>query len=99
MIRERIARAIMSLCCVVALCALVGCPPHGPTPIGPPVVGDAAPAPSCSTACAHAETVCPGSGSPCGNACNRIGGAFPACVLAAPGCPALNMCDPLGTGQ
>lgn len=91
-------RILLSLAAFVALAALAGCPPRPNPPIGPPDASDAAPAPapvSCDTGCANAEKVCPGSGSPCGPACNRVGAVYARCVGAAASCPDLKACDPL----
>lgn len=102
MILRVVARAAFSLACVVALGALLACPKPGPTPVvNPPDAADAAPvappapAVSCETACAHAEKVCPGSGSPCLPACNRIGPDYARCAGAATSCSGLKGCDPL----
>jgi hypothetical protein len=87
---------------IVALCA--ACPKPGPAPIvNPPDAADAAlkPAPSCSTACKHADAVCPGSLNPCSSGCNRIGATYARCAGGLAGgagaCHALDNCDPLNS--
>lgn len=92
----------MKIFAALVVCALISCTPRPPTPVvNPPDAADAGPAQppappvSCDTGCKHADTVCPGSGSPCGPACNRIGAVYARCVGAAAGCPDLKRCDPL----
>jgi hypothetical protein len=86
-----------------------GCPkPPTPGPVNPGGAGGAAypePGPvqpgnieQCAAAARHADDVCPGSLSPTVQACSRAGGAdsqLIPCVMAADGCPALRLCDPL----
>jgi hypothetical protein len=79
---------------------LAGCPKPGPAPVvGPPDAADAARPVSCETLCRHAEAVCPGSGSPCGPICNRVGATYARCVGVVVDCPGLNACDPLNAPQ
>jgi hypothetical protein len=99
-------RVLICLAGFVAIAAILGgCPHPGPAPVTPPDAADASPATmdaarpvSCDTACRHAEKVCPGSGSPCGRPCNRIGAEYARCVNAATGCKGpsgVAGCDPL----
>jgi hypothetical protein len=94
-------RILVGLAGTVIL-ALLACPsPPNPGPNGPGGAGGSAPPAivSCDTGCKHAEKVCPGSGSPCGPACNRTGSVYAACVGAAANCAALKACDPLNGPQ
>ena len=96
-------RILVGVVGTVVLGLVLACPPSKPPPQNPPDASDAAPAPppapSCGVACQHAEAVCPGSGSPCSNACNRIGAVYATCaaglVAGSGACGALNNCDPL----
>jgi|SRR6185312_306912 len=89
-------RIVLSLACVVAL-AMLACPAPKP-PVNPSSdAADAAPAVSCDDACKHAEVICPGSGSPCLPACNRIArndSGYAPCVASAKACGDLRGCDP-----
>lgn len=94
----------------VGMVAFVGaCPKPGPAPVNPPPdASDASPRPpipppappvTCSTACAHAKTVCPTmSDGACASACGRIGSLYARCLLAATACEGstgLGACDPM----
>ena len=82
---------VPSLACVAAALVamlLAGCPqkpmppPDGPPPAPAPVV-------TCIEACAHAETVCPGSLDVCDQLCpgaQAVDPGYAPCVMAATGC-------------
>jgi hypothetical protein len=89
-------RILVGLLGTVALALFAACPKPGPAPVTPDAA-DAAPAVSCDDACKHADAICPGSGSPCLPACNRIArndSGYAPCVASAKACGDLRGCDP-----
>ncbi|HXU60898.1 MAG TPA: hypothetical protein VN962_04310 [Polyangia bacterium] len=69
-------------------------PEPGPVPAGDPG--------KCAAAARHADDVCPGKLAATVRTCAKAGGADPQlipCVMAADGCPALRLCDPVARAR
>lgn len=80
---EYLARCALSALALGWLMGAAGCPLPKPQ------------SPDAGDACAHADSVCPGSLQGCASAVARIEDpSFRVCVAAAMNCASLNACDP-----